>query len=177
VHDLAARLDRPANKQVHAAADDVLLPTAFEPQIGRDRDDAAVVVAVTSHELREHPDLARGTVVDHGSVEPCDERVGRAETLRVDPIDLLDADIGEFGKVLVWDEALEALRAQPHGEDVEPRALGFGKQRAGNVKTQGAARYRLGPTVRLRMFEVSRSRRQLEQPGFVLRTRLRFQSA
>jgi hypothetical protein len=45
----------------------------------------------------------------------------------------------------VWDEAFEAFRAQPRGERVEPRALGFGEQGAGNVKTQGAARYRSGP--------------------------------
>jgi hypothetical protein len=42
----------------------------------------------------------------------------------------------------VWDETFEALRAQPRGEQVEPRALGFGEQRARNVETQGVARYR-----------------------------------
>ena len=64
---------------------------------------------------------------------------------RVDPVDLLDSDIRKLGEVLVRDEAFESLRAQPRGEHVEPRALGFGEQWAGNIETQGAARYRLGP--------------------------------
>jgi hypothetical protein len=145
VHDLAARLDRSANEEIHAASYHVLLSTAFKSKVGRDRDDAAVTLAFASHELCEHPNLARGAVVDHGSVEPCDKRVGRAETFGIDPVDLLDRDICELGEVLVRDKAFEAFRAQPRGEQVEPRALGFGEQRAGNVKTQGAAGYRSGP--------------------------------
>ena len=52
--------------------------------------------------------------------------------------ELIDAKL----PIEFWDEAVEALRAQPRGEHVEPRALGFGEQRAGNVEAHGAARYR-----------------------------------
>ena len=158
----AARLDRAGDEEVQAAADDVLLPAALEPEVGRDRNDAAVVLAAASHELGEHPDLACCAVVDHRPVEPCDECVGRTKPFCVDPIDLLDRDVGELAEVLVRDEAVEALVTQPRGEQVEPRALGFGEERSGDVR--GARR---------RTLPARTGKRRDQRPVGGERTRLR----
>ena len=95
---------------------------------------AAVLVAAAPNELGEHANLARRSVVDDRAVEPRDEGVRRPESLGVDAIDGIDADVGQLGEVLVRDEAVEALRPQAVGEGVEPRALGLGEQRPGDVE-------------------------------------------
>jgi len=141
VDDRPARRDRPADKEIHSASDDVLLPTALKAQISRDRDDPSVVGTTATHELGEHSDLARSAVIDHRPVEPRDECVGRAEPVRVHAIHLLDRDIRELGEILVRHEAVEAVGAQPRGELVEPGALGIGEERACKVKPHGAERY------------------------------------
>src|SRR5262245_55999551 len=132
--DAPARLDRAGDEQVHTAADDVHLAATFEADVGRDRDDAPVLVAAAPHELGEHADLARRPVVDDRAVEPRDESVRRPKSLGVDAIDGVDADVGQLGEVLVRDEAVEALRPQARGKGVEPRAFGLGEKRSGYVE-------------------------------------------
>src|SRR5262245_51677261 len=98
--------------------------SAREPDVGRDRDDAAVAAA--ADELGEHPDLAGRAVVDDRPVEPRDERVRRPEPFAVDAVDVLERDVRELREVLVRHEAVEALRAEAGGESVEPGAFGLG---------------------------------------------------
>ena len=93
-----------------------------------------VLVAAAPHELGEHADLARRPVVDDRAVEPRDESVRRPESLGVDAVDGVDADVRQLGEVLVRDEAVEALRPQARGKGVEPRAFGLGEQRSGDVE-------------------------------------------
>src|SRR5439155_8667448 len=93
VADAAARFDRAGDEEVHPAADDVAGTAAFQPDVRRDRDDAAVVVAAAAGELGEHADLTRRAVVHDRPVEPGDERVRGLEALAVDAVDLLQRDV------------------------------------------------------------------------------------
>ena len=134
MHDRSARLDRAADEQVHPAADDAALAAPLEPEVGRDRDDAAVLLGAAPDELGEHADLAGGPVVDHRAVQPGDERIRRAKAAGIDSIDVFERHVGEAGEVLVRNEAVEPFRAQARGERVEPDSLGFGEERAGEVE-------------------------------------------
>ena len=64
-------------------------PTAPQAKVGRDADDADVAGVAARDELGEHPDLARGAVVDRGAVEPAtrpfDERRPSASVRRPCP--------------------------------------------------------------------------------------------
>jgi hypothetical protein len=64
-------------------------PAALQAKVGRDADDADVAGVAARDELHEHPDLARGAVVDRGAIEPRDEGVRRAKALGVGAVDLV----------------------------------------------------------------------------------------
>ncbi len=105
-----------------------------EPKVGRRSRRSPVLRVAARDELREHPDLARGAVVADRPVDPRDERVRAADAGGVDREDLVDRDVAELGELLVGHEALESLGAEAGGEAVEPRALGLGEERAGEVE-------------------------------------------
>ena len=71
MHDPPARLDRARDKQIHPAAGNLPLAAPLQSKIRSDPNDPAIRRTGPA-ELREHADLARGTVVDHRAVEPRD---------------------------------------------------------------------------------------------------------
>ena len=128
----AGRADRADHEQVHSVARRVPTPS-LQPQVGDEPDDPEVPSIPAADELGERSDLGGRAVVDHGPVEPREQGVGGAKALAVHAIDLVGRECGQRVEVLVRDERIECLRTESCGHTVEPVALGFGKERSGDV--------------------------------------------
>jgi hypothetical protein len=85
----------------------------------------------------EHADLASGAVVDHRAVEERDDRVRLFDPGTILCEDLRRAHGGsESELVLVWDEDVDALGAEPCRTLVDEAALVRREERAGEVDPQ-----------------------------------------
>ena len=93
------------------------------PEVGDDPNDAAVVGVPSCNQLREETDLARRPVVHHGTVEPRQKDVRRAQAFDIDAEHFGRREFPELAGLFVWDEAVEPFAPKPHGSSIEPTPL------------------------------------------------------